>query len=136
MCSFPRNIYSFKGLKKRKPKLSPNERNDLLEQLESFKDSYVCGDICPVDGYESKRDLRCGDFVEVQYYSFAKKNNNWSKDICCYCLNSDELLTLDEMKQKFNTGGKQPLPLYTYYISLNIKPPTTNASTRFTEKSI
>ena len=136
MCSFPRNIYSFKGLKKRKPKLSPNERNDLLDQLESFKDSYVCGDVCPVDGYESKRDLRCGDFVEVQYYTFAKKNNNWSKDICCYCLNSDELLTLDEMKQTFNTGGKQPLPLCTYCVSLNVKPPTTNASTRFTEKSI
>ena len=54
--------------------------------------------------------------------------------MCCYCCNIDDVLTVDEMKTAYNTGGKQPLRLCKFCVSLNIQPPTTNASTNFVEK--
>ena len=135
MCSFPRIIVSKSALNKRTPKLSQKEKKQLLNQLEDFKGEYVCGDPCPVDGFETKRDIRCGDFVETQYFTFAKGNNNWSVDICCYCCNDEDLLSVDKMKEKFNTGGKQPLRLCNYCASLKIQPPTTNAAPKHNEKS-
>ena len=78
--------------------------------------------------------LRCGDFVETQYFTFAKGRNDWNADICCYCCNDEKILSVDQMKRKFDTGGKQPLSLCEYCSSLGIMPPTTNASTNFVEK--
>ena len=66
MCSFPRIIVSKNALNKRTPKLSRKEKKELLNQLEDFKGEYICRDPCPVDGFETKRDLRCGDFEETQ----------------------------------------------------------------------
>ena len=133
-CDFPRIIVSMNALKNRKPKLSRKQQKQLLAQLEAFKDNYVCGDACPVDGFETKRDLRCGDFVEIQYFTYARGSNDWPVDICCYCCNTEDLLTVDEMKVAYDTGGRQPLRLCTYCSSLNIEPPKTNASTSFIDK--
>ena len=134
-CDFPRIIVSMNALKNRKPKLSRQEQRQLLAQLDVFKDNYVCGDACPVDGFETKRDLRCGDFVEVQYFTYARGTNDWPVDICCYCCNTEDLLTVDKMKEAYDTGGKQPLRLCKYCKSLNIQPPTTNASTNHVDKA-
>jgi len=82
-----------------------------------------------------QKDLRCGDFVEVQYFTYARGANDWPVDICCYCCNTEDLLTVDEMKEAYDTGGKQPLRLCKYCKSLNIEPPTTNASTNHVDKA-
>ena len=50
-CDFPRIIVSMNALKNRKPKLSRKQQKQLLAQLEAFKDNYVCGDACSVDGF-------------------------------------------------------------------------------------
>ena len=48
---------------------------------------------------------------------------------------SQKYQIVDQMKEKYNTGGKQPLHLCKYCVLLNIQPPTTNTPTKFTEKS-
>ena len=72
--------------------------------------------------------------METQYFTFAKGRNDWNADICYYCCNDEKILSIDQMKRKFDTGGKQPLSLCEYCSSLGIMPPTTNASTNFIEK--
>ena len=57
--------------------------------------------------------MRCGDFVEVQYFTYARGMNDWPVDTCCYCCNTEELLTVDEMKNAYDTCSKQPLRLCT-----------------------
>ena len=64
--SLPRTILSKYALHNRKPKLAQKEEAELQNQLEEFKKTYICGDPCPVNGFETKRDLRCGDFVKIQ----------------------------------------------------------------------
>ena len=107
----------------------------LLQELDNFKENYTCGDACPVEGYETRRILHCGDFVETQYFTFANGRDDWNSAICCYCCSDENILSLDQMKKKFDTGGKQPLCLCEYCSSLEIMPPTTNASMIFVEKN-
>jgi len=133
-CSFPRSIYSMNTLNNRTPRLSREEKKTLMSDLENFKETYICGDTCQVDGFVTKKNLRCGDFVESQYFTFARGTNDWQHEMCCYCCNVDDVLAVDEMKTAYDTGGKQPLRLCKFCVSLNIQPPTTNASTNFVEK--
>ena len=95
----------------------------------------MCGDSCPVEGFETRRALRCGDFVETQFFTYAKGVNDWNVAICCYCCSPDDLLTVDQMKEKFDCGGQQPLRLCKSCGELGIKPPMTNAATNFVEKT-
>ena len=62
-CSIPRTISSKHALHNRKPKLSWKEKTKLQNQLEKFKETYVCGYPCPINGFETKRGIRCGDFL-------------------------------------------------------------------------
>jgi len=80
--------------------------------------------------------LRCGDFVETQYFTYAKGTNDQPVDICCYCCSPDDLLTVDAMKRLFDCGGQQPLRLCAPCAELEIKPLMTNANaaTSFVEK--
>ena len=89
-----------------------------------------------MEGFETRRALRCGDFVQSQYYQYAKKSDNdWSVDLCCYCCNAEELLSVDETKEPFpECSGRTPLRFCKFCSNLGIKPPTTNAATNFTEK--
>ena len=85
----------------------------------------MCGDSCPVEGFETRRTLRCGDFVETQFFTYAKGANDWNVGICCYCCSPDDLLTVDQMKETFDCGGQQPLRLCESCAELRIKPPMT-----------
>ena len=94
----------------------------------------MCGDVCLVDDFVTKQNLRCGDFVEGQYFTYAKGTNDWPCDMCCFCCNVDDVLSQDEMKNEYDTGGRQPLLLCRFCVSLKVRPPVTNASTNFVEK--
>ena len=85
--------------------LSQQDQRKLLQELENFKENYTCGDACPVEGYETRRIVRCGDFVETQYFTFANGRDDWNSAICCYCCSDENVLSLDQMKKKFDTGG-------------------------------
>ena len=89
-----------------------------------------------MEGYETKRTLRCGHMLESQYFTFAKKaTNNWSVDICCMCASDENLLSVDEMKDKFpEVGGKTPLRMCNFCAGLGIMPPTTSAARSFPDK--
>ena len=133
-CQFPRCVYSMYAINSSKMGLSRTQQKKLLDELDKFTDSYVCGDGCPVEGFETKRTLRCGDFVETQFFTYAKGANDWNVDICCYCCSPDDLLTVDQMKTVFDCGGQQPLRLCKSCAELRIKPPMINAKTSFVEK--
>ena len=103
----------------------------------------MCGDAYPVKGYDTKRPMRCGYFVEPQYYSFGgtKKDDEEGRgscfvnpDISCICCNMEDLVSSDDIKNNFNVGGRVPLPLCNFCFSLNIEPPSTNAATIFLKK--
>ena len=47
-------------LKSRALNLSQQGQKKLLQELDNFKETYKCGDACPVEGYETRRILRCG----------------------------------------------------------------------------
>eukprot|EP00957_Ditylum_brightwellii_P188967 14385122-Ditylum_brightwellii.AAC.1 len=112
--------------------------------MQTFKEEgYVCGDACLVEGYHTKKSIRCGNFVESQYYKLGgtKKESKGELvgqlvdvDICCFCCSEEDIVSSDAIKEKYNTGGKNLLPLCEVCFSLDIKPPTTNAATDFGEK--
>ena len=101
-CNFPCYIYLNYVLNISKLELSGAEQKKLVDKLEAYKDSYVCSDACPIDHFETKRILRCSDFVETQYFTFGKGKNNWNLDTCCYCCWPDNLLTIDKIKEEFD----------------------------------
>ena len=68
----------------RKLELSGAEKKKIVDKLEAYEYSYFCGNACPVDHFETKRILRRSDFVKMQYFTFAKVNNKFEVDICCY----------------------------------------------------
>ena len=101
-CNFSRAIYSMLKINSKQQHLSKRQQKERLEDLESFKESYECGDECTVEGFKTKRTLRCGSMMESQYFTFAKKSTNeWSADICCMCASNEALLSVDEMKENF-----------------------------------
>ena len=53
-CSFPRIITAMSQLNSRGLGLSKTDQKKRLNELETFKDSYVCGDPCPVEGFETR----------------------------------------------------------------------------------
>ena len=137
-CNFGRAIYSMWKINSTQQGLSKREQQKRLKDLETFKESYLCGNACTVEGFETKRTLRCGEMIESQYFTFAKKSTNeWSVDICCMCGNDEALLSIDNMKDKFpQIGGRTPLRMCDFCANLGIMPPTTNAATSFTEKKV
>ena len=69
--------------------------------------------------FETKRTIRCGDFVESQYYNSGKDlkekrrgDRTVNVDICYFCGCSEDLARIDEIKTGLGlTSGKIPLPL-------------------------
>ena len=57
-CNFPCCIYSNYVLNSSKLDLSGAHQKKLFDKLQAYKDSYVCGNACPVDHFETKRILR------------------------------------------------------------------------------
>lgn len=47
-------------------------QNKNKKEVDIFKEEvFVCGDACPVKGYDTKKSIRCGGFVEIKYYSLG-----------------------------------------------------------------
>ena len=65
-CNFPQIIAVMSQLNSQGLEISKTEQKKRLDELETFKDSCVCGDPCPGEGFETRRALQCGDFVQSQ----------------------------------------------------------------------
>ena len=76
-----------------------------------------------------KRQLRCWDAVESQYFASGKD------DICALCCNDEDVLTSEEVKYEKNMEGKEPLPLCGECVKMKIQPPLKpGRATNFVEK--
>ena len=84
----------------------------------------------------SRHTTRCGQFIESQYYTFGSSTSGRKVNvkICCFCCNDKDLVSVDQIKAKFDCGGQTPLPLCEYCLGQSIKPPLVRASTNFAEK--
>jgi len=129
-CEKPRPIYSMHKLSSTKNNLSTTQQKKKLDDLESFKEKYVCGMTCPVKPFHVKQSTRCGEMIESQYYT-----SKFSKRICCVCCNDEDIMSTEQIKEKIDCGGRTPLPICEYCLSQNITPPMTSSQTNFVEKS-
>ena len=106
-----------------------------MDDLELFKEGFICGTAWPVVGFDIRQSIRCGEFVESQYYVFARKSKDLNVEICCFCGNDEDIMTAEQIAEKVDCGGRSPLPLCDYCLSQNITPPMVNATTNFLEKA-
>lgn len=136
-CNKPRCIYGKYSFTGSVLKLSMEERVKRETELEQFQEAgFMCGEACPVEGMETKRSIRCGAFVETQYYTFAKKTTTKeSAEICCNCCNDKDLVTKEQVAESVKLDGGTPLPICKHCLDQKITPPTVNASTNFFEKA-
>ena len=142
----PRGIYITYALNSSKLQLSKQEQATKKNEIYVFKEEgFICGDTCLVKGYDTKRSMRCGCFVETQSYILGgvKKDNKEGRgsrsvnpDICYLCCNMENLVSSDDIKNKFNVGGKVPLTFCNFCYSLNIDPPATSTATNFVGKRV
>jgi len=134
-CQHPRPIYSLHSLTSSKNNLSSTQQKKKLDELESFKEKYVCGMPCLVKPFHVKQTTRCCEMVESQYYTFARRSSKYNESICSVCCNDEDIMSTEQIKEKIECGGRTPLPMCKYCLSQNITPPMTSSQTNFVEKS-
>ena len=119
-------------------KKGPKEEE--LKYLEhSPENSYVCG--AAIDGsagFFMKQQLRCGDFIESQYYNPSKGlvgGRIMTDDICAICYDPDDIVSVDEIKRSRNIGGKNPLPICRYCFDKKVEIPCSGGRTNMKQKA-
>ena len=134
-CDKVRCIYGMYSERKVGRNLSKNQMEKRMSKLEAFKEDFVCGMECPVDELHTRQSIRCGEFVESQYFVFARNTDNLTTQMCCFCCSEEDIMTTNQIAEKVDCGGKAPLPLCKHCLDLRITPPMVNASTNFAKKS-
>jgi len=134
-CQHLRPIYSMHSLTSSKNNLSSVQQKKKLDELELFKEEYVCGMTCPVKPFHVKQSTRCGEMNESQYYTFACNTSKFNERICSVCCNDEDIMSTEQIKEKIDCGGRTPLPMCEYCLSQNITPPMTSSQTNFVDKS-
>ena len=64
-----------------------------------------------------KRQLRCGDYIESQYYNpkyGVKGNRIVTEDICAICYEDEDIVSAEEICDKRDVGGKNQLLVCRY----------------------
>ena len=78
-----------------------------------FKNGYICcNPINEEGGLFVKRQMRCGDFIESQYYkpsSGVKGGCIVTKDVCAIYYETEEIVQADEIRKKRDVAGKNLL---------------------------
>ena len=130
-CGFSRCIFSEFVKGSSKYGVSKEKQEQRWEKLQQWKDEvgYSCGDVPPVKPYLMRRQLRCRDHVEMQYYSSG------NDAICSFCANDEDVLSSEEVKNVQNLEGKEPLPLCKHCVKHKVRAPIKiGGSTNFAEK--
>merc|ERR1712045_977838 len=92
-------------------KNGPSEEQ--TEELNCWKEEgYICGNECSVNIFKLRRQLRCGGFIEAQYYEpqliigSRKKGSSLSTDlICCLCYGDSDVVSMKALKKKMHNYG-------------------------------
>ena len=84
-----------------------------------------------------KRQLRCGDYIESQYYNpktGAKGDRIVTEDICSICYESEDIVSAEEIRNKREIGGKNPLLVCRYCFDMKVEIPCSDGRTNIKEK--
>ena len=92
---------------------SQQQLDNLEESLEDT--GYYCGK--PIDndaGFFMQESIRCGDYMESQYYNpkaGLKGGRLLTKDICAICYEAEDVVSINVIGASCNIGGKNTLPV-------------------------
>lgn len=133
-CGAHRAIYSNHAIGTPK---GPSKKQ--LESLErSLENGYTCGKaVKSAGGFFVKMQLRCGDYIESQYYNPAtglKGKRILTPDICAICYDMGDIVSADEIRKEKNIGGKNPLLICRYCFDKNIEVPCSGGRTNVKQK--
>ena len=122
-CGVPCCVYSMKTVG---AKGGPTKKD--LEALRlHLEEGYVCGNEIQSDLFHVRTAIRCGEPVESYYYNPKKGATTGGRirttDICALCCSSDGLVSVDQIQNERDVGGKVPLPICRFCIDLNVKIP-------------
>ena len=73
-----------------------------------------------------KRQLRCGNHIESQYYnpkSGVKGNRIVSENICAIFYKDEDIVLSEDIRDNRDIGGKNPLLVCRYCFNMNIEIP-------------
>ncbi len=94
---------------------------------------YICGDkMSNYDGGEnffSRRAIRCGEPIEAHFYDPKTGNRggrrvtSTNRVMCAICYVTDDILSIDEIRQGRDLGGKTPLPMCRGCFDSGVKAP-------------
>ena len=79
----------------------------------------MCGNKVSIEGIYIRWKIRCGAYVESQYYNPLTNATSGLRfltdDVCAICFIRDDLVPAEEIRQKRDTGGKNPFPICRYF---------------------
>ena len=113
---------------------SRDQSNELNMWVEG---GYVCGNTVRAAPFYAQRRLRCGYYINLQYYNpnaGIKGGRIVTVDICAIFFEDDDIVSQDEIKKNINVVGKRPLPIFRYCSNSNIMVPVTNGVCNRREK--
>eukprot|EP00957_Ditylum_brightwellii_P111580 8510830-Ditylum_brightwellii.AAC.1 len=114
---------------------SQDHLDNLLALLEN---GYICGNsINEESGFYVRQALRCGDFIEPQYYNSKKGIQGGrivTEDICAICYKKDNIVSADEIRAKRDIGGKNPLLVCRFCFDSNVEIPCSAGQTNMKEQ--
>ena len=104
----------------------------------SLENGYTWGKaVQSAGGFFVKMQLRCGDYIESQYYNPAaglKGGRILTPDICAICYDKDDIVSADEIRKEKNIGGKNPLLICRYCFDKNIEGPCSGGRNNVKQK--
>eukprot|EP00957_Ditylum_brightwellii_P071829 5459701-Ditylum_brightwellii.AAC.1 len=96
-------------------KNGPTERD--VVRLNQWKEKgCTCGNKCS-KGFIMKRQLRCRDLIETQYYNSElimgkpTRGRIATKAIGCLCCDEYDIVSRNEIKKTQDVGGGNPIPI-------------------------
>ena len=93
----------------------------------NLKNGYICGNpINKEGGLFVKRQMRCGVFIESQYYNPSagvKCGHIVTKDICAICYETERNVEADEIRKERDVGGKNPSLVFRHCFDKNFETP-------------
>ena len=133
-CGAPRCVYSNNGVGRKGGPTSAQKEH--LEQW--IEHGYICGNKVPIETFYIRQKIRCGAYIESQYYNPSKNAVAGGRIItehaCAICYTLEDAVSVEEIKKKRTLGGKNPLPLCRYCFDSRLKVPTTAGSSNKRQK--